>query len=168
MITYAGIGSRKTPQDILLVMDKIARYNQSLGFKLYSGGADGADKAFANNVTNKTVFLPWNGFNGQDGIVISHPDAMRLAETLHPAWHLLSQGARNMMARNCHQILGESLNDPVNFVVCWTPDGSEGITSRETGGTGQAIRLAHKYEIPICNMQRADWKIRLRQIVDSL
>jgi len=47
---YAGIGSRKTPPDILALMEacayKLARY----GWNLRSGGAPGADQAFERGV----------------------------------------------------------------------------------------------------------------------
>ena len=44
------------------------------------------------------------------------------------------------------------LNTPSEFVICWTPDGSEGTTTRETGGTGQAIRMAKKRGIKVMNL----------------
>ena len=64
----------------------------------------------------------------------------------HPNWYRLSVGARRLMARNCHQILGEDLKTPVNFVICWTKDGGK------TGGTGQAMRIADDLNIPIYNL----------------
>jgi hypothetical protein len=50
------------------------------------------------------------------------------------------------MARNCQQVLGQNLNLPVDFVVCWTKDGGK------TGGTGQALRIADDLNIPIYNL----------------
>ena len=40
----------------------------------------------------------------------------------------------------------EFKNPPSNFVVCYTPDG------KASGGTGQAIRIAEYYNIPIYNL----------------
>ena len=51
-----------------------------------------------------------------------------------------------LQARNCYQVLGEHLNDPVKMVICWTPRGSG------SGGTGQAIRLARAYKIPVFDL----------------
>ena len=59
---YTGIGSRETPNDILTLMSKLATTLERQGYVLRSGGADGADKAFAKDVTNKEVFIPWSGF----------------------------------------------------------------------------------------------------------
>jgi predicted Rossmann fold nucleotide-binding protein DprA/Smf involved in DNA uptake len=55
-LTYAGIGSRKTPQDILENMTKIATWLESLGYTLNSGGAKGADEYFEKGVkTNNNI-----------------------------------------------------------------------------------------------------------------
>ena len=45
--------------------------------------------------------------------------------------------------------LGPHLIEPVAFILCWTPDGLV------TGGTGQALRLAKDYMIPVCNLGKA-------------
>ena len=162
LLYYAGIGSRQTPTNILLTMTIIATYLESLGYALYSGAADGADSAFSNGCKNKIEFIPWKGFNKcWDGIISSDNEAMKIAETLHPNWSKLSIGAKKLMARNCHQILGLDLKSPVKFVICWTPDGTETKTTHKTGGTGQAIRLANQYNIPVINMFNDDWKERL-------
>ena len=44
--SYAGVGSRSTPDDIQQEMDVIARMLAVVGARLRSGGADGADRAF--------------------------------------------------------------------------------------------------------------------------
>jgi hypothetical protein len=81
-------------------------------------------------------------------------DAFVMAAQFHPAWDRLSAAARKFHARNCHQILGADLSTPVNFVVCWTPDG------KVTGGTGQALRLALHHNITIFNLAReADYRL---------
>lgn len=49
-------------------------------------------------------------------------------------------------ARNCYQVLGADLRTPTQFVICWTPRGSG------EGGTGQALRIAKAYNIPIFDL----------------
>lgn len=56
---------------------------------------------------------------------------------------LFIQGARKLQARNSHQVLGLDLETPSEFIVCWTKNG------KSSGGTGQAIRIALDYGIPI-------------------
>ena len=169
MKTYAGIGSRRTPPEVLLIMFNIASELEDLGFTLYSGAAPGADRAFSDGCDNKIEFIPWKGFNDcVTGIVSVSSEAMELAVSLHPAWDKLSQGAKKLMARNCHQILGIDLKSPVDFVLCWTPDGAETKTGYNTGGTGQAIRLAIQQNIPVINMFNSTWEEDLNIIIQDL
>jgi len=71
---------------------------------------------------------------------------MELVNQFHPAPDKLSPAGRKLMARNGFQVLGTSLKDPVNAVICWTRNG------KFSGGTGQALRIAHAYKIPIFNL----------------
>ncbi len=171
---YAGVGSRKTPEEVLRLMEKIAARLAALGFTLRSGGAPGADQAFergARRVGGKVeVFIPWPGFEGyRPGPEVSlySPQAVSMAAELHPAWKKLSEGARKLMARNCHQVLGASLTNPVEFVICWTPDGAETAAecSLTTGGTGQAIRLASKWGVPVVNLRKDGALERIARLV---
>lgn len=148
---YTGIGARKTPGDILHAMVQVGEYMAKAGHILRSGGAQGADRAFEigcdyKSVGRKEIYLPWQHFekHSSDLFHISQK-AMDVVALFHPAWDRLSNGAKLMMARNSHQILGIDLKTPSDFVVCWTPGG------KVVGGTGQALRLAAHYEIPIIN-----------------
>ncbi len=96
---YTGIGSRQTPADVLALMTRIAQTLDAEGYILRSGGAVGADTAFAQGATRREIFLPWPNFNSvRDGIVVHGPtsaQAEALARTIHPAWNRLSQGAHD-------------------------------------------------------------------------
>lgn len=121
------------------------------------------------------VYLPWPAFGrgdrwyrqvrhrAHDGelnvtcLAQPTPEAVRLASTVHPAWAACSGPAQKLHGRNSHQVLGSDLRSPVSVVLCWTPDGADGTTipvTRETGGTGQAIRLAALRKIPVLNLQQ--------------
>lgn len=171
-LCYAGIGSRKTPQEVLLLMTRMAVALRERGFVLRSGGAEGADRAFEAGAGNqKEIFLPWrNAFGHSSPLAPPSQEAMEMAEGVHPGWQWLKPGARKLMARNCHQILGEELNDPVRFVIAWTPDGCEShhTRSRVTGGTGQAIALASLKDIPVFNLANADAQERLKHFVREI
>lgn len=166
MDIYAGVGSRQTPEPILQIMEKIGRRLAERGFLLRTGGAKGADQAFELGARATggavEVFLPWPGYNGYglEAGVYRGPlstEAFQLAQEVHPAWANLSSGVRKLHARNMHQILGPSLDNPVRFVICWTLDGAEteAECSLDTGGTGTAIRLASRYGIPVINLSRS-------------
>jgi hypothetical protein len=180
---YAGIGSRKTPVDILIKMQKLAERLGQLGFVLRSGGADGADSAFEIGASGyrsigygKQIFLPWKAFNGSES-QFHEPElkAYEIAAQYHPSWHGLTSAAKSLMARNVHQVLGNDLikwyesNNWSDFVICWTPDGAEKAidTSNKTGSTNQAIRIAYYHEIPVFNLYNKDAMERLTKHIET-
>lgn len=177
--SYAGIGSRRTPPDVLRRIRAVAARLAARGFSLRSGGADGADTAFEDGAAGSEraseIFLPHAGFNGRTS-VLSTPseEAVAIASAVHPLWSKLGDKERLFHARNSHQVLGADLRTPVDFVVAWTADGAEceADRSRETGGTGQAIALADRWRIPVFNLARADAldriKARIGEIESSL
>lgn len=180
---YTGVGSRKTPPDVLALMTKIARYLRDKGWTLRSGAAGGADSAFEEGARDAAeIYLPWPGFNGRGYLdheddpeqvpdLFLNPTRLALAEApkYHPAWGSLTQGARKLHARNLHQVLGRELNSPSAFLLCWTPDGAERgeETSIITGGTGTAIRVASAHDVLVFNLKKGDSLPRLRDFLKS-
>lgn len=147
-IYYAGIGSRETPNEILNYFTSLAAYFSKKGFTLRSGGAEGADKAFEigcdRTSGKKEIYLPWRGFEHSDSkLIVSNDKAYEIAQSFHPNWDRLTDGAKKLQARNSHQVLGFDLDTPSNFIICWTKNG------KGQGGTGQALRIAEHYKIPI-------------------
>lgn len=151
---YAGIGSRKTPPEILTIMANIGTAFSAEGFILRSGGALGADSAFASGVSldAKEIYRPEH----------NTPESYAIAERFHPAWDRCSDYARALHGRNSLIVLGKDCDDPVDFVVCWTPRGTA------NGGTGQAIRIAYSYDIPVFNLFNVEQLNALRQLFKSI
>jgi len=145
---YAGIGSRKTPPEILEAMTQIARWLDSQGWILRSGGADGADSAFEAGATHKEIFYAKD----------ATPAGMEVAKKYHPAWDKMGDYAKRLHGRNSLQILGRDLQTPVKFVICWTPDGctSHKTRSIRTGGTGTAISIASSADIQVFNLENPE------------
>lgn len=138
---YAGIGSRETPPDVCTRMLGYAHYLRGLGWTLRSGGAEGADAAFARGAGGKAeIFRPQDATD----------EALALAARFHPAWDRCSTYAKRLHARNGFQVLGRDLRSPSSFVICWTKDG------KASGGTGQAIRIAMAHKIPVFNLRITD------------
>lgn len=174
---YTGIGSRETPQEVCDIMTAVAHKLSQKGFTLRSGRAPGADQAFERGCPGKhEIFLPWKGFchddgDWQEGIIPdkSLVDAMQIASQFHKGWDYLKPAVRKLMARNINQILGENLDYPTLFVVCWTPDGcvSDAERTKNTGGTGQAISVADYYDIPIFNLKREDHMCRILKFLEG-
>jgi len=147
---YTGIGSRETPKKILELFTKVAQYLAKKNYILRSGHAKGSDQAFENGCGlidgTKEIYIPWYKFeDSNSNLIVKDSKAFEIAEKYHPYWHNLSQGARKLQARNSHQVLGLDLNTPSDFIICWTKNG------KQSGGTGQALRIAKAYGTPIFN-----------------
>ncbi len=164
MVAYAGIGSRRTPEPIALFFRDLAMVlARDLQWVLRSGGAQGADLAFEQGV---------DLVHGQKEIFTTKdttPEARSWGKKYHPVWNHLTFHQQELIARNTFQVLGENLDCPAIAVICWTPDGADGttiLTSKQTGGTGQAIRIAADLKIPVFNLQQAEAKDALRVFLE--
>lgn len=153
MIRYAGIGSRETPQSIGWIMYGIAQQLARRGGILRSGRAKGADTYFENGAKSMGGRCElFTAGMAQDKWFFH-------AAQFHPAWSKCSDNAKALHARNSAIILGPFLNDPVDFVICWTKDGEA------SGGTGQGLRIADHLRIPIYNLHSMS---RLRDLEQML
>jgi len=161
---YAGIGSRKTPGHIQDLMVAVATRLWRLGYTLRSGGAVGADYAFELGAPSCTIFREdYADIRDPAGFrrVVYSPETIAFMESFvvayHPVPHALKGDPRKWMRRNTLQVMShsqEGLELPqVDFVLCWTPDGSLDGAHRSAGGTGQALRIAHRHGIPVLNLE---------------
>jgi hypothetical protein len=165
---YAGIGSRDTPKNVLEFMRNFAEVIGHSGLILRSGGASGADEAFKMGCYDKLlpmeIYLPWPTFiipiPHKNALFYNNPavETFSIAGQFHPNWNNLTIGVKKLHARNVHQILGPKIgvSIPSKFVLCWTKDGANGVTvktSHQTGGTGQAIRIAAHYDVSVINLR---------------
>jgi hypothetical protein len=175
MKTVAGIGSRSIN---LLETPKVIEATKLLFdnyFNLRSGGALGCDTLFEKGYRelrehykvdqpSSTIFYHDQSYfssvtHEKFYVRSSNWDkAKNLAAKYHPAWGMLtSPYSRNLITRNVLIVLGQELKQLVDLVVCWTVDGADGSetnpTTRKTGGTGQAIRIARAFEIPVFNLK---------------
>lgn len=171
---YAGIGSRETPVGMCMAMTDLARQLSS-EWMLRSGYARGADQAFEKGAAHKEIHLPWREYNHAPisrGYFITPRPTVEVADIAaahHPKWDavyddgtpVLSPAAKLMMCRNVTIVLGEHLDAPVKMIVCWTQGG------QIKGGTGQALRLAKTYDIPVFNMAISSDIDRLIEFVGS-
>lgn len=158
MHAYAGIGSRDITPTERNQITRIANYLVAKGYFLYSGGADGADKAFEESCRGYGLkFLPWPGFNMVQyskiySTVIHSDESMESVMKYHPAPHVLSEAARKLMSRNYYQIHGFGDLPKVDFVVCCA-DPIRNSNGEVKGGTGQAVRIALDLNIPVFNIR---------------
>ncbi len=158
--SYAGIGSRYIPDGMESRIQRIAYTLAELGYTLRSGAAAGADYNFELGCNlaggDKEIFLPNKGFQDHESSYYVenwtlYLEALKLAEYYYGSgWKFLSDWAKNAHARNVAQVLGWTLDDPCEFVFCYTNNG------KKKGGTAQAMRVAEDYNIPIFNLYYPD------------
>ena len=158
-MTYAGIGSRQTPPEVLNQMTQVAKELASKGYTLntgvtFRGGEEGADAAFSKGTNKKNLFSP-----EKQG---SRSKEQNIARELHPNPGALSPGALKLMARNTNQIFGDNLDKPVDFVLFYAKE-TKGI--RPEGGTGQAVEMARLKGIPTINMADPTWRTQLNSVL---
>lgn len=160
-LIYTGVGSRQAALDAMRRATAYATRLAELGWTMRSGRADGMDKAWERGAgPNAEIYLPERNFGGRGGrgsewvarTVVPRPtaEAYEMAEQFHPNWKACGQFARDCHARNCHQVLGLTLDLPSRFLACWTPGG------RRTGGTAQAMRVADAHDVPVFNIATQD------------
>jgi hypothetical protein len=126
-----------------------------------SGAALGADAAFESGHrrldaegSRCEIFVPIAGYNGHDSKLLPTAAAFELAKRFVYRFDRRSAFAKAANARNMMQILGAGLEDPVDFVICWTEGG------KIAGGTGSALRCAEAYNIPILNLGEPRREVR--------
>lgn len=148
---YTGVGSRVIDFDIEFLMKRCGYVLANLGYILYSGGAEGSDKAFEHgcdqiNSNLKRIWRPKH----------ATPEAIEIAKKYHRRWDFVTEYAAKRHGRNVFQVLGRDLRTPSEFVICYTRDGCiQHLTrSAKTGGTGTAISIASGNRIPVLNLKR--------------
>jgi hypothetical protein len=171
-LDFTGIGSRKTPGNILKLMQAIGFRLGLLDIRLRSGGAEGADSAFEvgarrafteKHGSEPLIYLPYPGFRGKPGITFAPnsqtwKEATRIIRDLHPAWDRCSDFAKKAHTRNAFQILGSDLKTPSQFLVFY----AEVSRGEIQGGTRTAVVLAQKFQIPCFNLFYSSAKPELK------
>ncbi len=175
---YTGVGSRETPGYILDIMVKLGYYLEAAGVSLRTGGAPGADQAFeegwwkhqmwnGEGTSKGRIYIPWNGFYDRlhhgdaFGAVVSLPHipydlgvrAQQIAQQFHPAWDHLSPGAKKLHTRNVFQVLGDDLETPSEFLICFAIPNKDGSVQ---GGTNTAVKLADAHGVRVTNLHNEE------------
>jgi len=148
----AFIGSRAAPPQVLATGRCLARIVHRAGYALVSGGAAGFDTV-VDGIPGVIVYPP-----GHKQHTPAHDKAMDIVLSLHPAPDRARKYGR-YLARDVFIITGDAFDALVWAVVCWTPDG------KDSGGTGNGIRVANHYNVPVFNLHRLPWQWVAQQLV---
>ena len=169
---FTGVGSRETPTEILALMRNYSRIMTLKGWSFRSGGADGADTAFAqgwcdayaedDSVPNGEIYLPWNGFNYLNNrsincVLVTDKEIIEQAQNflkdIHPAFSKLTRGSLALHTRNVFQVLGSDLQTPSQGLIGYAALDSKG---EPKGGTRTAIKLAEQHGVKVRNLAKED------------
>lgn len=160
---YAGIGSRKTPDNVIHVMEDMGEALAKLGFILKTGNAQGADQAFARGANRVDphliwLYLPWKGYEKEaivEGNRVLYPSQEDVDEAVkrHPAGENLTYGVRKLMGRNLGII------SQIEKVYAYQ------IPELTRGGTWFGINYAVEFGIPVVNLALEEELERVQQIL---
>tara|TARA_B100000749_G_C18441502_1_gene472372 strand:+ start:2009 stop:2653 length:645 start_codon:yes stop_codon:yes gene_type:complete len=190
---YAGIGMRdqypaKVRMDVEQVMYESAYAFAFMGYKCRSGRAENSDKRFEQGTLDAIrdgatgsleSFLPSSYFNGMRADGKQYFDATKLppevlakqrelVERFHPKGTQLKGFTYNAMARNGNQVLGPDMLSPSRFILCAAKNSKfdkNGEIYDCKGGTGQAVRVAYHYKIPVFNLLHPPHLERMWQFI---
>ena len=173
---YTGVGSRNINEHGTERVRRVASVLQQHTYNLVTGDAvKGCDYLFWESTPehSKVRFGPVGRAPKKSTIIvdkesIAYQRALQIVSIAHPAWRWLPEWTKELHIRNVFQVLGMNVDNPTEFMVCWTPDGAETAkeTNKKTGGTGTAIRIADGFGVPVFNLQRDDAIPRLEQYLD--
>ena len=146
-LTYAGIGNRDLPIEMYPLLRNVAKRLEHHGYTLMSGGAQGADSAFASTVSDKRVWTvkDMERLDGKFGYELHR----EVAEFHHPAWWKLSSYIQQLMVRNVYIVRGTNYWSAPSFVLCYAKNESR-------GGTSHSLRVARAVNIPVYNLAKGD------------
>jgi hypothetical protein len=161
----AGVGSRDTPADILLLMIRMGRTLTDQGYSLSSGDAIGADRAFYYGASLSPRFAevgcriylhkdnfqgrfndPVNGFLVAPQFTETWEKAKELASLARGGFYNLTPGGIALHTRNVFQIYGHTLKAKVKAVYYWAKP--KGKSEKVEGGTNTALQIAIRGNIP--------------------
>lgn len=170
-----GVGSQGTPEWAMLGIQRVIAAYAARGYGIRTGDAVGADEA--TRVAAKLAGAPLRVFAVSkqacpDTVCFSklpaqvQRQALDFVEELHPAPRALKPFWRLLHARNSNQVLSEGLDDPSELVVLWAMKSEfddEGRLKNAAGGTGQAVRVAHKFNVRALNLDLPEHRAQLER-----
>ena len=192
--SYTGVGSRETPNDILILMRRIGYIMAMKGIALRTGEADGADHAFYEGVVDANAIhgvkfknevfvagVPKTYHYVNDVVDIFSSDLMSAApfkqfrETavrIRGSWDDLSYFGAKCHIRNVAQVLGVDGNSPSRGLICWAKPVTP-IKVTETkiryveGGTNTAYCTAILHNIPVYNLHELEHRVYFEDWVNQ-
>ncbi|UFP94580.1 hypothetical protein [Gloeobacter morelensis] len=164
---YTGVGSTEPPPDVAALVILVAQHLAGQGMVVRTGHDKGTDAAFATAAAaeSRRIYVPHSGAGGyQDGLVVCDPEtiarATRLAASVHPHWKSYNNFQRRAHTRRVFQLLGEDLDSPSAYVICFVPEDGDG---KIQGSARTILALAQVQRIECYNLAELQTRTRFRQ-----
>ena len=168
---YAATGNREATPEICQKFAEIAKMLERYGYTARVGGFEGIEEAVEKATTKHEVHLPFREFNQkQSKFTYTSDRAMAVAKMFHPTFDTMKKGVQLFLAKNARLVLGDKMNAPALFLLCWTEDGVESVKDRtsRSGFTGHPIAIASALGIPVFNLGKPNAEQRLNMYLDSV
>jgi len=125
------------------------------------------------------VYLPYDGHRGKRASpfspyidaqkLLAWEEAQTLILTIHPnpnaLLHAKNPFALQAHTRNAFQVLGDTLKEPSDLLLCWAPTDKQGDA---IGGTRTAWMLAGKHNVPRFNLSIHTPDAAYRALCDTI
>lgn len=165
---FTGVGHRDVKHFFVTLASYISEVAVKKGYKLRTGDAIGMDHGFRSGTKahQRDVYsakkLPW-AIHGPS--CNNWDDALAIAGSIHPNWGVCTPYVKALHARNVFQVLGEDINTPSDFLVCYARPVDEERTMVK-GGTNTTYQIARDWNIPIFNLFYRDDYVALCQYLN--
>lgn len=161
---YAVTGNQDCPPEIISKFIEIAKRLETAGYTARCGGMDGIEDAVEKAVKKVEVHLPWRGFNEKESrFTYNSERALAVAKMFHPTFDTMKKSIQAFLAKNARIIMGDRMNSPALFLLCWSEDGVETFSKKtsRTGYAGHPIAIASALGIPVFNLGNPEAEQRL-------
>lgn len=164
------------PEEIATKLQEVTKLLVNSGYKLRHNGdkneLSAALAKIAENEDNLEIYLPWKKKEDTTDVALGKPSgaAYHHAAHYHKGFKKISDPLRAVTARDVHIILGKNCLNPINFLVCYSPSGSEGmkeIDYKTTGGMSFPMSMCNLLSIPIFNLGKKGSLARLIEFIKS-
>ena len=166
----AMTGNPDAPPEIIERMIQIAKRLEAMEFTVRIGGMQGIEDAIEKAIEKKEVHLPFKDFDQkQSKFTYVSERATAVAKMFFPNWDAMKKGVQLFLAKNARVLMGQRVDSPALFFVCWTQDGVESFkdTTNRTGFTGHSIAIASALGIPIFNLGNPTAEQRLNMYLET-
>ena len=166
----AMTGNPDIPPEAIEKMVQIAKRLESMDFTVRVGGMQGVEDAIEKAIEKKEVHLPFKGFDQKESKFTFVSDrATSVAKMFFPNWDAMKKGVQLFLAKNARVLMGQRVDSPALFFICWTQDGVESFkdSTNRTGFTGHSIAIASALGIPIFNLGNPTAEQRLNMYLET-